>query len=78
VKRSNCGSCQAPVIGALTVNGKFMPVDAEPREDGNLTLTDADPIPHVTVIKAGQTVDGPRYVSHFATCSNAAQHRRRK
>jgi hypothetical protein len=45
---------------------------------GNLTLTDADPIPHVTVIKTGQTVDGLRYVSHFVTCHHAAQHRRKR
>jgi hypothetical protein len=78
MKRSRCGSCQAPVIGALTVNGKFMPVDVEPVSDGNLILIATDPIPHVTVIKAGQTVDVPRYVSHFATCPHAAQHRRKR
>lgn len=78
MKIDQCRSCDAPIIGALTVNGKWMPVDVEPRADGNLSLTEAEPIPQVVVIKAGQDVDGPRYVSHFVTCPNAARHRSRR
>lgn len=78
MKINQCRSCDAPIIGALTVNGKWMPVDAEPRADGNLSLTEAEPIPQVTVIKASDGVEGRRYVSHFVTCPNAERRRRRK
>lgn len=78
MKIIQCRSCEAPIIGALTVNGKWMPVDQEPRADGNLSLTESEPIPLVTVIKAGDDVGGRRYVSHFVTCPNAARHRSRK
>lgn len=65
-----CRSCGAPIIWASTERGKAMPVDAQTTLDGNLVL-DAG-IARVVGHGAGQ------YVSHFATCANAAQHRRRR
>lgn len=35
-----CRSCGAEVIWAITTNGKRMSVDALPREDGNIMLTE--------------------------------------
>lgn len=61
-------------------SGKAMPVDAEP------VMYDPDGGKDVLVTKSGFTErgtirkDGTRkgYVSHFATCPNAAMHRKRK
>lgn len=67
-----CRSCGAPTIRAKTVNGKTMPVDAEPVDGGNLHLNAG---PAVVVVKG---CDCPRehYVSHFVTCPDAGKWRR--
>lgn len=80
MKTLTCNSCHAPIVWALTVAGKRMPVDAEPVEHGNLHLyepvTDPDS-PRVIFHDAGcGDFDDPLYTSHFATCPNANQHRR--
>ncbi|MCA1693511.1 MAG: hypothetical protein LC749_01585 [Actinobacteria bacterium] len=76
---TECRSCHARIVGVLTVNGKWMPVDPEPREDGNLVMTveEGSPIPRVRVLKKGDVFDGPRFVSHFVTCPQASIHRAR-
>ena len=71
-----CESCEAEIFWARTATNKAMPVDIGPRADGNVVLVHTDP-PEVRVLRGGEQVDGPRYVSHFATCSHANQHRRR-
>jgi hypothetical protein len=82
-----CRSCGAEIVWAVTTEGRRMPVDAQPVDGGNLLLTPADhrrPAgePTATVVgkRAQPTLfgdDGPRYVSHFVTCPDAARHRRR-
>lgn len=148
---TECSSCHARIVGCLTVNGKWMPVDPEPREDGNLVLVEsqrtsrppwsmrevaalnqwqsghghpftcsnrndgghrtttdlgvlvatgqgwtcpdcdytqdwahgfmvglsASGVPGVRVLRKGEVVEGPRYVSHFSTCPQANIHRKR-
>jgi hypothetical protein len=69
---SRCRSCNAEIIWARTESGKAMPLDAEPTEDGNVKIVGG-----FAVVGGLQLLDpGPRYTSHFATCPNAAQHRR--
>lgn len=60
---SFCRSCGEPILWVRTAAGKMMPLDAVPRVDGNVMR---------------EFADGSRlyYVSHFATCPNAASHRR--
>jgi hypothetical protein len=57
-----------------------MPVDADPVDDGNLTLVYPSPgaTPIAVHADPGATLigDPPRYRSHFATCPNADQHRK--
>lgn len=86
--RSTCRSCGAAIVWIKTRSGKNMPCDPElisfkeSREGGDLFIT-----------KDGNTVRGKRfdpigafpqkvlqtgYISHFATCPNADEHRRRK
>ncbi len=78
---STCRSCRARVLWVVTDGGKRMPVDADPVPDGTLVIADrgADDTPHVTSVAPDALLidDPPRYRSHFATCPNADQHRRR-
>ncbi len=77
-----CRSCGAPVYWAETEKGKRMPVDREPRNDGNIALLVVADIFGETRLtasyrKKGEVPQGRfRYVSHFATCSHSASWRR--
>lgn len=75
---TQCSTCKASIIFAKTAQGKDMPVDAEPSPNGNVRLRDTgmgQPLAVVygTVKQFGAT--GLR-TSHFATCPDAARHRR--
>lgn len=90
---STCRSCNAPIRWVLTGDGKRMPLDLEPVETGNVEVVgetrrhledggiEVTPVVRVLKKGEGETLPGlappERYVSHFATCPNAAQHRRR-
>ena len=54
-----CASCGAPVVWALSKNGKRMPLNAEPTEDGIFVLEpSAGPVPNarfLTKEKAAET-----------------------
>lgn len=69
---SNCGSCGAPIVWVLTQNRKRMPMDAEPVKmpPGQYKLASRD----------DGTIDAYLvnrvWISHFATCPNADQHRK--
>lgn len=75
-----CGSCGAPIFFArvlLTQSG-----DGPPDARG-ANLAPFDAVPQMRAIQVdGIPSDGPlvslvrTYVSHFATCPNAAQHRK--
>lgn len=73
-----CKSCRRPIRWVVTRgNGRRMPVDWDPHEDGNVVV-DPDGRADVyretpTAVAAGSTL----HFSHFATCPNADQHRRR-
>jgi len=71
-----CRSCKAPVVWVRTRAGKRMPVDPEPVEGGNIILSERD---HATPLAVYVEADPGvmRHVSHFATCPNADQHRKR-
>lgn len=76
-----CKSCDAPVVfvrmkkkdGTL---GARNPLDAAPVEGGNVVLTGTrlgNGTPIARVVAAGEGT----HVSHFTTCPNSKQHRRR-
>lgn len=74
---SLCATCGRRIIWCRTELGKKMPVDPDPAPDGNLILTGSQLLPTAkTVGKAGNTDNKPLYKSHFATCRDAAKHRR--
>lgn len=80
-----CNSCGAAVIWVVTLAGKPMPVNAKPVDDGNLVLEEVDGGPetrHRTILQARAVeplldTEKSKYVSHFATCPNAKEHRKR-
>lgn len=81
---SNCRSCGAPIVWARSAStGSLMPINPEPCANGNIILTEpADPGAPLlwTVLtaaaRAQPALGEPRYMSHFATCPRAGQHRR--
>lgn len=89
---ATCRGCNAKIVWAVTEHGKSMPVDAEPDDDGNVIFLAGrrgvgphGPVPLVKVLPAdGQlelvedaSIDGRRYMPHFATCPKRDEFRRR-
>lgn len=75
---ADCSSCSARIVWTVTAKGKRMPVDAEPREDGTFVLRgQGDDHPPLALHKRESRGREPLYVSHFATCPNADEHRKR-
>lgn len=77
---STCRSCGHPVIWTATPAGHRMPIDAAPVDDGNLHLDQTTNPPTVTVVNTLQHDPGcgrRHYTSHFATCLDANEWRKR-
>jgi len=76
---SRCRSCGAAIFWATSENGRAMPVDFEPSEDGNIGLVWNRTTGQISCVvlrrDAMESYDGPRRKSHFATCPNADHHR---
>lgn len=78
---AKCRSCQAKVTWCITDNGKTMPVDPNPDPKGNLIRTGnvVDGKLEVHAISSRDVGEelksSTRYMSHFATCPQAASHR---
>lgn len=72
---SRCRSCGAAVLWCrAAASGKQMPVDLEPAEDGNLSLSVDLFGARIAVVDPYAPM--PRHKSHFATCPQADQWRR--
>lgn len=69
-----CRSCGAPILWVHTAKGTRMPLDAEPVDGGNVTLSNGVAFVHG---QPALLLDEPveTYVSHFATCPQAAEWR---
>lgn len=73
-----CRSCGKPIIWAETVNGKPMPVNAEPTIEGTLTVREREGrLPLAAVVSPHLAFGRKLYVSHFATCKDAKTWRRK-
>jgi hypothetical protein len=70
---SVCKSCGKAIRWIVLGNGKRMPLDPLPSPSGNIVL---DPKGVGRYAAPGDV--SSRYVTHFATCPNAARHRRRR
>lgn len=77
VSRSSvCRSCGAEVVWAVSAkSGKRMPVDPVHSATGNLAFNDRGKVEYVD--PAGDD-PRPRYLSHYATCPDAADWRKAK
>lgn len=74
-----CKSCPALVIWAVTERGKRMPVDPDPAPGGNVLLTEQYGQLTAVVVPAHRAFGRTDLrMSHFVTCPNADQHRRRR
>lgn len=80
-----CNSCGAPIRWAETLSGAKMPVDAEPHPEGNLIACPSVGPNVVAVYKreelrllAQAHPNAERWRSHFASCPDAAKHRKEK
>lgn len=71
-----CRSCGAPVVWFPTVGGGRMPLDPAARPDGNVAVVDGVAVVLGSERQALLAAEAPRYVSHFATCEQAGEHRR--
>lgn len=74
-----CRSCGASIIWAKGANGKANPLDAEPSPKGNIRLTDDGMLTYLTNEAAAlaRAKGDELRLSHFATCPNAATHRKK-
>jgi len=77
-----CKSCGAPILWAKTEQGHKIPIDEGPTLDGNIAIQPTDDRKGWLAFVAGplEAVPGSssiRRKSHFATCPNAAKHRRK-
>ena len=75
-----CSSCGAKILWALTEKGARIPVDPDPRLDGNLLLYRRPDGSLLARYLSGESAPPGqrRYVSHFVTCPNAKTHRKKK
>ena len=86
----HCRSCGAPIRWVVTEKGKTMPIDELGSDQGNVVRTgehEMDGRERVLVFHTAEAAiyaclvgenPRPRHLSHFATCPNAATHRRKK
>jgi hypothetical protein len=83
---SVCSSCRKTIVWAVTTKtGRAIPLDPTPGPEGNVTIVGRSPrdCPLVLVLSPEELALArehgvPRlYVSHFATCPDAAKWRRK-
>ena len=80
---ATCRSCDATIWWAVSTNtGNLIPVDRDPHPDGNLELHPGrldGTHPMVTVHRQPPLIhEGDLFMTHFATCPRAADHRKRR
>lgn len=78
---TECGSCHAAIRWVVTAKGKAMPIDADPSEDGAFVINGrsltGDTLVEFVKPSFRPMTSADRYSSHFATCPDADEHRRR-
>lgn len=75
-----CSSCAAPIRWVVTLGDKRMPLDVDPHPDGNIVRTvTPDGSVRARVLNGDELpAQETAWRSHFVTCPNAAEHRRRR
>jgi hypothetical protein len=74
-----CTGCNAPIFWAVTSAGKRIPVDVTPVRGGNIRIFESPTTGVATALYQPKPApEEESYVSHFATCPEAASFRRRR
>lgn len=81
MRASACRSCCQRIVWTITEHGKKMPADFDPHPDGAFVLVprvdEPEPLARwVPWIERG-SLPGELHRSHFETCPNASQHRKK-
>lgn len=76
---SACKSCDQPIRWVVMAStGKRMPLDEQPRDDGNVRLlgsSDPSGLPIAEYVRGGEPAS-QRFVPHFASCPEADKYRK--
>ena len=80
---SKCRSCGAEIKFIKLKSGKWNPVDTQKHTliegDGNeIIVTESGEVVHGRFASIDEGANRSGYISHFATCPNANQHRNRE
>jgi hypothetical protein len=84
---TGCESCGAWIFWAVTEAGKRIPLDSSETKDGNIVVEfSREKNQYIAHVLKKDEVPQPlsgswasaRFTSHFATCPNAAKHRKKK
>ncbi|HKE79039.1 MAG TPA: hypothetical protein VKB54_07010 [Solirubrobacteraceae bacterium] len=79
MRTATCRSCGAQIVWAETEKGRRMPVDADPNPLGQIVLRGHGTTPLAICGVPDDAYPGePRYASHFQTCPQAGDWRRRR
>lgn len=78
----SCKTCGERIRWVITNTGKRMPIDAWPNTQGNVVLEDRGGQLVASVLRERQAIARRNaghelFISHFATCPQAATHRKR-
>lgn len=73
---AKCSSCGADIFWSVTSTGKKIPIDSEPRKDGNIFISNESAV-YITANSPESEATTPRYVSHFATCPQSKDWRKK-
>lgn len=79
---AKCKSCDAPIHWVLSAStGSRMPLDAKPNPEGNIWVDHWEGGSPVVVVASADNPPPANavifYTSHFVTCRDAAEHRRK-
>lgn len=74
-----CKGCGVQIqFGVHETTGKRIPIDTHAVDEGNIVWLDNGRTVHVLTADEKITDRRPRYLSHFVTCPDRAEFRRRK
>lgn len=68
-----CGTCPAQIIWGVTVNGKPIPLNADPDAAGNALLDERGRVT-INVGDAWTPIGSTRHIPHHATCPIPIRH----
>lgn len=80
----HCASCKAPIFWFKTKEKRLIPVDRQASPSGTIVLEGNEKcrvlsMKEAAALRASGAAGGAAlFTAHFATCPNAAQHRRRR